>query len=434
MKRTLNRLATVIALIVLALVVAPRTALAVGHPTTHDIYTVGSDDTVHYLDGDPVQGIEYDEATGILTMQNYNGGPIGVEAVGTDKSEITIMVKGSNTITCDGVKHTCCIEVTNSYCSVAIRSDSGGTLTLNLKHKGSGGIFAGIFAGGGLAIGGDIEVSINVESTATKPSVLQGVYVTKGNFLIRDKAEVNIKIKGKGLEAYGANCSGATTGAFTCTSSAYITFDLTGVTGCDKYGVKAGKSDKPFAFAGTPSVLFRADAPFYDGKNDLCPAATGYFFTTSSVSTEYTPDKSMVPVYRMYNTKTSEHLYTPRKGEYDAGGYGAYADWRQEGVCWWSPTKTAPGAKPVYRLYNTKSGDHHYTTSVGEQSILIAGGDWVDEGIAFYSGGKISVYRLYNGLLKRGQHHYSTSVGECNALINDYGWSYESVGFTCLSK
>ena len=143
---------------------------------------------------------------------------------------------------------------------------------------------------------------------------------------------------------------------------------------------------------------------------------------------------STVPIYRMYNTKTSEHLYTTRAGEYNACGSGNYADWRQEGVAWKAPSRDSAGARPVYRLYNLKSGDHHYTTSTGERSKLLASGQWRDEGIAFYSADKASpniipVYRVYNGRLKRGQHHYTTSAVERDALVNSHGWRDEGVGF-----
>ncbi len=138
-----------------------------------------------------------------------------------------------------------------------------------------------------------------------------------------------------------------------------------------------------------------------------------------------------VPLYRMYNTKTSEHLWTRNKKEYDSAGSGSYADWRAEGVAWYAP---AFSGKPVYRLYNTKSGDHHYTTSAAEKASLLSSGQWRDEGVAFYSATKydtntIKVYRVYNGRLKRGQHHYTKSATERDSLVKNSGWKDEGVGF-----
>ena len=138
-----------------------------------------------------------------------------------------------------------------------------------------------------------------------------------------------------------------------------------------------------------------------------------------------------VPIYRMYNTITSEHLYTRSKTEYASCGRGAYFDWRQEGVAWEAP---ATSSLPVYRLYNARSGDHHYTTSVGERDFLIAHHGWCSEGVAFYSASKddtsaIPLFRLYNGGLRRGQHHYTASAAERDLLVARHGWRSEGIGW-----
>lgn len=142
-----------------------------------------------------------------------------------------------------------------------------------------------------------------------------------------------------------------------------------------------------------------------------------------------------VAVYRLYNKRTSEHLYTRSKGEYDKLPVMTKGDWRQEGVAWKAPSKSA---LPVYRLYNLRSGDHHYTTSPGEKSSLLKTGDWRDEGIAFYSAartdsGAVPLFRVYNRKLKRGQHHYTKNAAERDVLVAKYGWRDEGIGFYGLS-
>ncbi len=154
------------------------------------------------------------------------------------------------------------------------------------------------------------------------------------------------------------------------------------------------------------------------------------------VSTETRPGDStlgdaLVPVYRLYNRRTSEHLFTRSATEYERLPVATNGDWRQEGVAWLSPRQSD---RPVWRLYNMRSGDHHYTTSPGERSRLLAAGDWRDEGVAFYGAeasdvGARAVYRVYNGRLKRGQHHYTVRSGERNALVRDSGWKDEGTGF-----
>ena len=143
-----------------------------------------------------------------------------------------------------------------------------------------------------------------------------------------------------------------------------------------------------------------------------------------------------VPIYRMYNSKTSEHMYTKSAKEYNSCGSGSYKDWKAEGVAWYAPKSSA---KPVYRLYNLKSGDHHYTTSATERDKLVGSGQWRDEGIAFYSAakgdeGSIAIYRIFNGRLKRGQHHYTKSATERDKLVASGQWRDEGVGFYGYAK
>ncbi len=128
------------------------------------------------------------------------------------------------------------------------------------------------------------------------------------------------------------------------------------------------------------------------------------------------------PIYRLYNPKTKEHLYTSAKKEYDVlPGYG----WKQEGVGWYAP-KTG---QSVYRLYNPKTKDHHYTCSANEAKVLTSSYGWKYDNNAkpvFKSGGNVNVYRLYNKSLKIGSHHLTTNKNEYNVLPK-YGWKQEGV-------
>jgi len=51
-----------------------------------------------------------------------------------------------------------------------------------------------------------------------------------------------------------------------------------------------------------------------------------------------------------------------------------------------SVTINGMSLKPVYRLYHPPSGQHLWTTGVGERNALLSQG-WRDEGIAFYAFG-----------------------------------------------
>ena len=151
-------------------------------------------------------------------------------------------------------------------------------------------------------------------------------------------------------------------------------------------------------------------------------------YTGSKSATFKIVGPDSVPVYRLYNKKTSEHLYTINYGEFRDLPRITKGDWVQEGIAWYAPKKSKT---PVYRLYNKKSGDHHYTTSKQEANTLVKRHGWTLETTAFYSDDakRLPLYRLYNGRLQRGQHHYTASLQERNVLSSKHGWKYETIGF-----
>ena len=151
----------------------------------------------------------------------------------------------------------------------------------------------------------------------------------------------------------------------------------------------------------------------------------------------YTPEQR-VPVYRMYNPITSEHLFTTSESEYDS--LTAH-DWRQEGVSWSAPTKSGKG---VYRVYNPGLGaigrmSHHYTSDYAEAADLVAnhGWRWDNGGSPIFCSAvdfwgypledASEVYRLYNDGLSA--HHFTLDFDEDISLIEDHGWNGEGVAF-----
>ncbi len=179
----------------------------------------------------------------------------------------------------------------------------------------------------------------------------------------------------------------------------------------------------------------------FDGSNDLADELSvkvdGEDWTVRSVSriddrtsfaTLYSPVIAVgQPIYRLYNKKTKEHLWTSQKKEYDTlPGYG----WTQEGEAWKAPYS----GTGVYRLYNPKSKDHHYTSSQHEADVLTAQYGWKydnNKKPVFYSGGDTPVYRLYNKSFKVGSHHFTKSKKEYDTLPG-YGWKQEGVAFKCV--
>ena len=165
------------------------------------------------------------------------------------------------------------------------------------------------------------------------------------------------------------------------------------------------------------------------------------------------PQVQLIPIYRMYNTKTSEHLWTKSKKEYDSCGKGNYRDWRQENVAWYSPNLKAPASYAqstqgnyvyVWRLYDKgRTGDHIYLTYGAEMRQYLSNGWVVDKGAGFWTMKKgatisgrttIPIYRAYNPKLKRGKHHYTPSKSEYDTICKKHGWKPEGVKFYVIKK
>ena len=132
-----------------------------------------------------------------------------------------------------------------------------------------------------------------------------------------------------------------------------------------------------------------------------------------------------VPMYRLYNSNTGEHFYTGSSEERDIL---IEAGWNYEDVAWNAPVHIG---SPIYRLRNPNTGDHHYTGSQTELQNLVEVG-WSYEGVAWNttaaSANSVPMYRLYNPNAICGTHHYTGSMEERENLVKE-GWKYEGIGW-----
>ncbi len=130
-----------------------------------------------------------------------------------------------------------------------------------------------------------------------------------------------------------------------------------------------------------------------------------------------------VNMFRLYNPNSGEHFYTSNLGERN---HLASLGWNYEGIGWLAPQSSNT---PVYRLYNPNGGEHHYTTSIAERNNLISLG-WNDEGIGWYSDDArtVPLYRQYNPNAFANNHNYTTSQSENNWLVS-IGWRAEGIGW-----
>ena len=134
------------------------------------------------------------------------------------------------------------------------------------------------------------------------------------------------------------------------------------------------------------------------------------------------------PVYRLYNTITSEHLFTTNKSEYDSfvnKEISGQDFWVGEGISWLASTS----GKNVQRLYNAALGSlgrasHYYTSDEAEIASLKTQG-WVADPQSnwFKSSGDCQIWTAYSELLG-SQHMYTPSKSEW--LNFDGGWDKEA--------
>ncbi len=174
------------------------------------------------------------------------------------------------------------------------------------------------------------------------------------------------------------------------------------------------------------TIYFDAICGVTVSDEDLAKADSyGLIITEDAIGGEDSEEEQIetVKLYRIYNPKSGEHLYTTDAREQK---YLVSKGWHDEGYMDAVETSDVP----VYRVYNPKSGEHHYTSDKVERSYLTKHG-WKDEGIAFYSADResgVPVYRLYKAGKGIGNHHYTVSKTEKNYLTR-HGWSDEGIGW-----
>jgi uncharacterized repeat protein (TIGR01451 family) len=147
------------------------------------------------------------------------------------------------------------------------------------------------------------------------------------------------------------------------------------------------------------------------------------------VTVNSTPVAAQVLRYRLYSDVTKEHHFTTDQNEYNV--LGTYVGtWVQEGTV--GKVLDNPGsfggvaAVPYYRLYDTATRWHHWTTDANEYYTLIQFPNWNAEGVDGYilptnTIGATQLYRLLYPFVA-GLHHWTIDANEYNTLINSYGW------------
>lgn len=140
-----------------------------------------------------------------------------------------------------------------------------------------------------------------------------------------------------------------------------------------------------------------------------------------------TPSPSGAAITRLYNTRTGEHLYTTDSNEV---AELTRSTWKNEGVIGYSG-----GSVGIYRLRNKRNSAHLYTGDTNEINTLIKG-DWAYDngGSPMFYGATTGnpMYRLYNARNARtsptAQHHYTSDANEVRVLCQSQGWTQDNNG------
>jgi hypothetical protein len=103
------------------------------------------------------------------------------------------------------------------------------------------------------------------------------------------------------------------------------------------------------------------------------------------------PGPGLVPVYRYWKNDTKDHFYTTNGGEIGVVNTGMSGKFGYvcEGILGYISANSAPGTIPVYRYWQSSTSDHHYTTNASEIGTVVNGSSgnhgYVCEGVLGYA-------------------------------------------------
>lgn len=135
--------------------------------------------------------------------------------------------------------------------------------------------------------------------------------------------------------------------------------------------------------------------------------------------------EATIPIYRVYNPNSGEHLHTMNGNEKD---FLVRLGWRYEGIS----MRVLGSGRELFRIYNPNSGEHFFTLNGAERDRLKSLG-WRYEGIAWHTPWTgMPMYRVYNPNTQgAGAHHYTMDANERDFLTRA-GWRYEGISWHTL--
>ena len=143
------------------------------------------------------------------------------------------------------------------------------------------------------------------------------------------------------------------------------------------------------------------------------------------------------PAYRFFDTKTGDHFYTTSPVEKQQIEQ-TIPYFKYEGAAWSTPDKAA-NTVDVFRFFDTATGDHVLTTSLVERDqILRINKNYQYEGVAFQAytdsssagAGALTLERFFN--TETGKHHFAANAAEAYGINHGAAganWVDEGPGF-----
>lgn len=344
----------------------------------------------------------------------------------------------------------------NSLERIAIQRAAESNILFEHKRPGGDNIssakYEGAFAGGEILAGaGSIEYSMSLWMSEKEAFIESGgVWASNtGHYMTL----IHPNYTGYGFGSVGGCCAGEALGGDTTIFGSADQTNLQGdyeieialpesaVTASaltpSVTSVGVGKSVKVTASLSYKGKEFALDATFSSKDPGVARVSGSVVTGVKAGSTTITMTASGITksfkftvgdtktMHRLYNRWTGEHFYTSDVGEKNNL---LSVGWTDEGTGWLAPDS----GTPVYRLYNpyVKGGDHHYTTSESERDACVVAG-WRYEGVGWYSApekGGVPLYRQYNPYASTGIHNYTTSKEENDYLVS-VGWRAEGVAW-----
>ncbi|KAJ7496553.1 hypothetical protein FB451DRAFT_1385949 [Mycena latifolia] len=108
----------------------------------------------------------------------------------------------------------------------------------------------------------------------------------------------------------------------------------------------------------------------------------GYEFDGVAARVFKTEQPSTVPFYHVFNRATRDNFYTTDVGARDAALASGPKTAVDEGVAAYVFSRRVCGGVPLYRLYNSATRDHFYTTDESEREDAVTDGGYDDPVIA----------------------------------------------------